>query len=86
MALLAAAKEKGCRVHYGRPMLDAQLDLIGLYVARAIPDGAYALIAGEKPQDYWYVLPVTIVVALIALLFAWALARAIKRDLLPSRA
>lgn len=65
---------------------DAQLDLIGLYVARAIPDGAYALIAGEKPQDYWYVLPVTIVVALIALLFAWALARAIKRDLLPSRA
>jgi hypothetical protein len=65
---------------------DAQLDLIGLYVSRNIPDGALALIAGERPQDYWYVLPVTIVVGLIALLFAWAFVRAIKRDLLPARA
>lgn len=65
---------------------DAQLDLIGLYVVRTIPSDAFALIVGEHPQDYWYVLPITIVVALIALLFAWALVRAIKRDLLPPRA
>jgi hypothetical protein len=65
---------------------DAELDLVGLYVSREIPSGAYALIAGERPQDYWYVLPVTVVVGLIALLFAWALVRAIKRDLLPVRA
>lgn len=65
---------------------DAQLDLIGLYVSREIPSGAFALIVGERPADYWYVLPVTIVVGLIALLFAWALVRAIKRDLLPVRA
>jgi hypothetical protein len=65
---------------------DAELDLIGLYVSRDIPSGAYALIAGERPQDYWYVLPVTILVGLIALLFAWGLVRAIKRDLLPVRA
>jgi hypothetical protein len=65
---------------------DSEIDLIGLYVSREIPSGAYALIAGERPQDYWYVLPVTIVVGLIALLFAWALVRAIKRDLLPVRA
>jgi hypothetical protein len=63
---------------------DAELDLVGLYVPRGIPDGAYALITGETPADYWYVLPVTIVVGLIALLFAWALVRAIKRDLLPT--
>ncbi len=65
---------------------DAQLDLIGIYVVRAIPDGALALIGGEKPQDYWYVLPVTVVVCLIGLLFAWALVRAIKRDLLQTTA
>ncbi len=65
---------------------DTQLDLIGLYVARTIPSGAYALIVGEKPQDYWYVLPVSIIVALIALLFAWALVRAVKRDLLTAGA
>lgn len=64
---------------------DAQLDLIGLYVSRNIPDGAQALLVGEKPKDYWYVLPVTIVVGLIALLFAWALVRAVKRDLLTPR-
>jgi hypothetical protein len=65
---------------------DAQLDLIGLYVSRNIPDGAQALIVGEKPKDYWYVLPVFIVVGLIALLFAWAFVRAVKRDLLTPRA
>jgi hypothetical protein len=65
---------------------DAELDLVGLYVSREIPSGAFALIASERPQEYWYVLPVTIVVGLIALLFAWALVRAIKRDLLPVRA
>jgi hypothetical protein len=69
----------------GTTLPDAQLDLVGLYVARTIPDGAYALIAGERPADYWYVLPVTIVVGLIGLLFAWALVRAVKRDLLPAR-
>jgi len=64
---------------------DTQLDLIGLYVVRAVPSGAYALMLGERPQDYWYVLPVTIVVALLGLLFIWALVRGIKRDLLTPR-
>lgn len=64
---------------------DDQLDLIGLYVVRDIPAGAYAVITGEDPQDYWYVLPVAIAVGLIGLLFAWALVRAV-RELLPARA
>ena len=64
---------------------DAQLDLIGVYVSRSIPSGAYALIGGERPQDYWYVLPVTILVGLIGLLFAWAFVRALKRDVLAPR-
>lgn len=62
---------------------DANLDLVGLYVSRAIPSGAYALITGERPADYWYVLPITIALAAIGLIFAWALVRAIRRDLMP---
>jgi hypothetical protein len=65
---------------------DAQLDLIGVYVAQEIPSGAYALITDEHPEEYWYVLPITIALAAIGLVFGWALVRAVKRDLLPTRA
>jgi hypothetical protein len=65
---------------------DAQVDLVGIFVDRPIPDDAYTLVTNEIPQDYWYVLPITIALALIGLLFAWALVRAIRRDLLPVRA
>jgi hypothetical protein len=70
----------------GKTIPETQIDLIGLYVARGMPDGAYALITGERPKDYWFVLPVTILIGVIGLLFAWALVRAIKRDVLPARA
>lgn len=63
----------------------AGVDLVGLYVLRGIPDDAQVLLVGETPQDYWHVLPITIALAVIALLFAWALVRAI-RELLPTRA
>ena len=84
-------RAQGARARRASPSVastipDAQLDLVGLYVVRAIPSDAYALILGEHPQDYWYVLPVTILVALIGLLFAWALVRAVKRDLLAAPA
>ncbi len=65
---------------------DAQLDLVGIYVTRPIPADAYALIIGEVPQDYWYILPVTIVVGAIGLLFLWAFVRTLRRDVLPTRA
>lgn len=61
---------------------DAELDLVGLYVAKGIPEDAYALITGEKPQEYWHVWPISIALALILLVFAWALVRAVKRDML----
>lgn len=61
-------------------------DLVGVFVTRPIPDDAYALLVGEVPQDYWYILPITIVVAVIGLLFLWALIRTVRRDLLPARA
>jgi hypothetical protein len=65
---------------------DAQVDLVGLYVARDIPSDAYVVLVGEHPEDYWYVLPITVVLAGIGLLFGWALVRAVKRDLLIPRA
>jgi hypothetical protein len=68
----------------GQTIPDAQIDLIGLFVQRGIPADAYALVTGEQPQDYWYILPITIALAVIGLLFAWALVRAI-RELLPVR-
>lgn len=70
----------------GSVLPDAQIELVGLYVASGIPAGAYALVTGELPADYWYVRPITIALAVILLVFAWALVRAIRRDLVPSRA
>lgn len=68
----------------GPPVPDAHVDLVGLYVQRGVPGDALALLVGEKPADYWYVLPLTVVLGIIGLLFAWALVRAI-RELLPAR-
>jgi hypothetical protein len=65
---------------------DAQVDLVGIFVSKPVPDDAYALITNENPQDYWYVLPITIALGFIGLLFAWALVRAIRRDLLDQSA
>ena len=70
----------------GATIPDAQLDLVGLYVTNTIPSDALALITGERPEDYWYILPIAIALALTGLVFAWALVRAVKRDLLPTRA
>jgi len=65
---------------------DAQIDLIGVFAARGTPHDAYAIITGERPEDYWYVLPITMVLVGIGLVFAWALVRAVRRDLLSPRA
>jgi hypothetical protein len=70
----------------GSVLPDAQIELVGLYVAAGIPGDAYALVTGELPADYWYVPWITVALAVILLVFAWALVRAIRRDLVPSRA
>ena len=69
----------------GTILPDDQIDLVGLHVARGIPAGAYALVTGESPDDYWYVMPITVALAAIVIVFAWALIRAVRRDLLPAR-
>jgi len=69
----------------GSVLPDAQIELVGLYVVRGIPGDAYALVTGEIPEDYWYVMWITVALAAIVLVFAWALVRAIRRDVLPAR-
>lgn len=66
----------------GKQIADSQIDLVGAYVARGVPSGALVVLGEERPADYWYVLPISIALAVIGLVFAWALVRAIRRDLL----
>jgi len=68
----------------GRTVPDTNVDLIGLFVQRGVPGDAYALLTDERPQEYWYVRPITLALVVIGLLFAWALVRSL-RDLLPVR-
>lgn len=70
----------------GAVVPDDQIDLVGLYVVRGIPADAYAVVAGEVPEDYWYVMPITVALGVLLLVFAWAGVRAIRRDLMPARA
>lgn len=83
---LKASSGAGFTVAAGVTVPDADLDLVGIYAAKDVPDGAYALVTGEKPADYWHVLPISIGLVVIGLLFLWALVRAVKRDILPARA
>jgi hypothetical protein len=64
---------------------DARADLVGVYVARSVPEDAYAVITGETPDDYDYVLPLTIALGVFTALFGWAFVRAIRRDWLPAK-
>jgi hypothetical protein len=47
---------------------------------RTAPADARVIITTEAPGDYWYLIPVYLIFAAIALLFAWALVRALRRD------
>jgi len=47
---------------------------------RTAPADARVIITTEAPGDYWYLIPVYLVFAAIALLFAWALVRALRRE------
>jgi hypothetical protein len=46
---------------------------------KALAD-ARVIVTTEAPGDFWYLIPVYLVFAAIALLFAWALVRALRRD------
>lgn len=60
--------------------------LLRIWGRAPVPRDAVVVIMGERPGDYWYVLPVVIVLGLIGALFLWAFVRALRRDWLPARA
>jgi hypothetical protein len=55
-----------------------QISWVTPIVPRGVPEGAWVLVVGESPESYWYVLPLFAVLGISALLFAWALARALR--------
>lgn len=67
-------------------LADRDVELVAIYARRDLPSDAYALLTSERPADYWYVLPTTILLAVFGMLFGWALVRAVRHDLLAPRA
>lgn len=55
------------------------IDVVGVWAPRALPDGAWVVMADEAPGDYWYLMPIYVGLVIIGLLALWALIRAIKR-------
>jgi hypothetical protein len=47
---------------------------------RSAPADARVIVTTEAPGDYWYLIPVYAIFAAIALLFAWALVRALRSN------
>jgi hypothetical protein len=70
----------------GRPIPWEQISWITPVVPRAVPADAWVLVTSEAPGPYWYVLPLAAVLGLSALLFAWALVRALRPHLAASAA
>jgi hypothetical protein len=46
---------------------------------RRLPDGARVVVATDRPEDYWHVTALYVVLGLFAVLFAWALWRGLRR-------
>lgn len=57
----------------------SSISWIAVMVPRQVPAGAMVLLTEERPDTYWYVLPLVIGMAAFALLFAWALVRSLRR-------
>ena len=70
----------------GDTVADAQIEVLGVHALGAIPDDALVVVTGELPEDYWYVPLISLALLAFAVLFAWALVRAVRRDLLAPRA
>jgi hypothetical protein len=58
------------------------IDVAALWAPRTMPAGAWVVMTDERPGAYWYLTPVYLGLALIALLFTWALVMAIRRQFL----
>ena len=59
------------------------VDVAAVWAPRPVPDGARVILSDEAPADFWLVRPLYAVLAVLALLFVWALWRAVRRDFWP---
>jgi len=66
----------------GRSIAWSAFQVAAVHAARQLPGDPWIVIAGDAPDGYWYVRPLFIVLGLIAALFAWALVRTARRELL----
>lgn len=57
----------------------ASVTAVAVETPRSAPADARVIITTEAPGDYWYLIPVYLIFAAIALLFAWALVRALRQ-------
>ncbi|ACY19272.1 hypothetical protein [Haliangium ochraceum] len=76
-----ALSSAGGTLRFGEHALPwEQLTWLAPTVTRGLPDDAVVLLAGEVPAVYWYVPLLFGLLALSALLFAWALVRALRES------
>lgn len=61
------------------------IDLIRIAAAYPLDPDARVLIASDRPDEYWYVYPLIVLLALSALLFLYVLARPVIAELRPRR-
>jgi hypothetical protein len=58
----------------------SSITVAAIETPRSAPADARVIITTEAPGDYWYLIPVYLVFAIIALLFGWALVRALRQE------
>lgn len=63
-----------------QPLPWSAITAIAVPARTRAPADARVIITGEAPGDYWYVLPLYLVLGGVALLFLWALVRALVPD------
>ncbi len=82
----AVLREDGLVVDDGTEVPWHAVDVIAVHAARRVPGDAWVLLDGEHPDRYWYIRPLYGALVLFGALFAWALARSIKREFMGPKA
>ena len=78
----AQLRDDGLVVADGTVLAWPAVDVVAVHAARRIPGGAWVVVTGELPERLWYVRWLYGLLVVFGCLFAWALARGIKREFL----
>ncbi len=77
--LIATAEGVTVPGHAGPPIPWTAIDVAAVWAPRTMPAGAWVVLTDEKPGAYWYLTWAFAGLALIAVLFTWALVMAVRR-------